>query len=277
MLAAFPEAKDCFDKQSGTYTMINDDIVFRFEKNTQAPSNQLVKGVCLNVTDMKLSTRYWTKLGLQPQKGSIFTFKDYPFFELSLRQVKEIDRADAFGRLAIACAEADVENVFKNSGSEALNAPVTLPTDGKADVVVTILASPDGQEICFVGDTGFKDLSKETGEKVDWERYDKLNTKQKAYMARFKKGKKKAKPEEQKPEEKKPQGGQAKEGGSALDGFEPSMTALDDMIHQLETALGKPHAKSPFDDLREKYGGSAKAEEAPQAAPKKQEESKQTE
>jgi len=169
MLAAFPEAKDCFDKQSGTYTMINDDIVFRFEKNTQAPSNQLVKGVCLNVTDMKLSTRYWTKLGLQPQKGSVFTFKDYPFFELSLRQVKEIDRADAFGRLAIACAEVDVENVFKNSGSEAINAPVTLPTDGKADVVVTILASPDSQEICFVGDTGFKDLSKETGEKVDWE------------------------------------------------------------------------------------------------------------
>ena len=41
--------------------------------------------------------------------------------------------------------------------------------------MVTILSSPDGQEICFVNDTGFRDLSAETGEKVDWERYDKLN------------------------------------------------------------------------------------------------------
>jgi len=55
------------------------------------------------------------------------------------------------------------------------------------------------------------------------------------------------------------------------------MTALDDMIRQLETTLGKTHSASPFDEIREKYGGSSKAAAAPQAAPKKQEESKQGE
>ena len=75
--------------------------------------------------------------------------------------------------------------MFKESGSDIINAPITLKTEGKADVVVTLLSSPDGQEICFVNDTGFRDLSKETGEKVDWERYDKLNAKQKEYRDKF--------------------------------------------------------------------------------------------
>ena len=56
-----------------------------------------------------------------------------------------------------------------------MNKPITLKTEGKADVVVTILMSPDDQEHCFVNETGFKELSIETGEKVDWERHDKLS------------------------------------------------------------------------------------------------------
>ena len=35
-----------------------------------------------------------------------------------------------------------------------------LPTPGKADVEVVIVADPDGHEVCFVGDEGFRDLSK---------------------------------------------------------------------------------------------------------------------
>jgi len=59
---------------------------------------------------------------------------------------------------------------------------VTLPTEGKTDVIVTILCSPDGQEICFVNDEGFKELSKETGAQIDFDRYDKLLIEQKEYM-----------------------------------------------------------------------------------------------
>lgn len=36
---------------------------------------------------------------------------------------------------------------------------VSLDTPGKATVHVVILADPDGHEICFVGDEGFRSLS----------------------------------------------------------------------------------------------------------------------
>ena len=36
---------------------------------------------------------------------------------------------------------------------------VSLDTPGKATVQVVILQDPDGHEICFVGDVGFRDLS----------------------------------------------------------------------------------------------------------------------
>ena len=49
---------------------------------------------------------------------------------------------------------------------------------------MTILGSPDGQEICFVNDGGFRELSKETGEKIDWERYERLNKEQKEHMVK---------------------------------------------------------------------------------------------
>lgn len=70
----------------------------------------------------------------------------------------------------MSCVTEDVQKVFEESGSQILTNPVTLKTEGKADVVVTILADPDGHELCYVNDSGFRDLSKETGEKVDWER-----------------------------------------------------------------------------------------------------------
>ena len=44
-----------------------------------------------------------------------------------------------------------------------------------------------------------------------------------------------------------------------LDSFEDTMKSLDKMIFDLETNLGKNHSKSPFDDLRVKFGGQAAA------------------
>ncbi len=41
---------------------------------------------------------------------------------------------------------------------------VSLDTPGKATVQVVILNDPDGHEICFVGDEGFRDLSKTDAE-----------------------------------------------------------------------------------------------------------------
>ena len=60
---------------------------------------------------------------------------------------------------------------MKASGDKVLHEPVTLPTPGKADVVVVIVQDRDDYEICFVGEAGFNDLSApaEGADRIDWE------------------------------------------------------------------------------------------------------------
>ena len=74
--------------------------------------------------------------------------------------------------MAFSCADSDIQRVFDYSGSDIQNPPITLPTEGKADVFVTILSSPDKQEICFVNDGAFRELSFETGNTIDWELHE---------------------------------------------------------------------------------------------------------
>jgi len=170
MLEKFPESSKS-RIGPGFYSLVDGDILIRFGAQG---------GVHLNVTDLDASEKYYNKIGLGSTKGEsneskYLQFKGYDYFTLILSQVNAINRGEAFGRMAFSCANADVDRVFKDSGSAIINPPVTLPTEGKADVIVTILASPDGQEICFVNDRAFRELSKETGEQVDWERYERLN------------------------------------------------------------------------------------------------------
>lgn len=81
--------------------------------------------------------------------------------------------------------------MFETSGSDIINPPITLKTEGKADVIVTILSTPDKQEICFVNDGAFRELSVETKEKIDWERHTKLSSVQKVFIDKKKAEKKK--------------------------------------------------------------------------------------
>ena len=87
-----------------------------------------------------------------------------------------------FGRIAFACPgerleqlQADViaagykvslpwmhsllHDELTTSWSQVHTPYVSLDTPGKATVQVVILQDPDGHEICFVGDVGFRDLS----------------------------------------------------------------------------------------------------------------------
>ena len=66
------------------------------------------------------------------------------------------------GRVAFACPRAKLPEVqarSKATGNTVLTELVSLPTPGKADVEVVILADPDGFEICFVGSEAFRELS----------------------------------------------------------------------------------------------------------------------
>lgn len=176
LIDGFEGAKDAKGKD-GIYRLINDDFLFKFVDG-KPKNEQLIKGLVLNCTNLKETAAYYKKIGLTAidEAKGLLKYDTYNYFQLGLNQVDKIDRGEAFGRLAVSCADEDVQKVFEQSGSKIQNKPVTLPTEGKADVVVTILQSPDDQELCYVNETGFKDLSKETGEQVDWERYDKLNS-----------------------------------------------------------------------------------------------------
>ena len=79
----------------------------------------------------------------------------YDYFSLYLNKVDKIDRGESFGRLAMACAKCDIDKVYK-SGAIVLKKPTVLKTEGKADVTVTIVESPDQHEFCFVDDEGFR-------------------------------------------------------------------------------------------------------------------------
>jgi hypothetical protein len=53
-----------------------------------------------------------------------------------------------------------IEKAIKEANETILTPLVSLDTPGKATVEVVILADPDGHEICFVGDEGFRELSR---------------------------------------------------------------------------------------------------------------------
>ncbi|XP_047468820.1 glyoxalase domain-containing protein 4-like isoform X3 [Penaeus chinensis] len=73
-----------------------------------------------------------------------------------------VNHAKAFGRIAFAVPGGSLlgtEEKMKDAGQKIITPYVSLDTPGKATVQVVILADPDGHEICFVGDEGFRELS----------------------------------------------------------------------------------------------------------------------
>lgn len=74
-----------------------------------------------------------------------------------------IKRDVSSGRIAFACPTKELKNLeekVKKFDEKRIHTKLTsLETPGKANVEVVILTDPDGHEICFVGDEGFKELS----------------------------------------------------------------------------------------------------------------------
>ena len=80
-----------------------------------------------------------------------------------------VDHALAGGRIAFACGS--VKPIFEamTASNETVQVPpLTLPTPGKADVVVTILRDKDEYEICFVEDIAFYDLATPKYDVIDF-------------------------------------------------------------------------------------------------------------
>lgn len=140
--------------------------------------------VGLRTSDLAASKAYWcgilgmsefpTASGLEAgHRGSLSVgwAADQTHLQfIDLGDGKPVDHALASGRIANSCRTVEpFYNAAKASGKGGImNPPITLPTPGKADVIVTILSDPDGYEICFVGDIGFYDLATPLYDRVDW-------------------------------------------------------------------------------------------------------------
>jgi thiol-disulfide isomerase/thioredoxin len=117
-------------------------------------------------------TTFPTPPGLETEFPSVLVGFSEDQAMLQLIQVDDgaaVDHAKSSGRIAFACNS--VRPIFEHvtsTGDVVQTPPLTLPTPGKADVVVTILRDRDGYEICFVEDEAFYELATPTYDVIDF-------------------------------------------------------------------------------------------------------------
>jgi hypothetical protein len=108
---------------------------------------------------------YWNQvLGLKLLKKSENSFQvsfDEKQTKIEFTAVKNVNHETAFGRIAFSCLTEQLEKMQAkidgyNGKYKILTRLISLETPGKATVHVVIFADPDGHEICFVGDEGFR-------------------------------------------------------------------------------------------------------------------------
>lgn len=137
--------------------------------------------VCLSVKSLNESLKYWRDL-LKMKKiiddnlttnSDTFARLSYDSTNqasISLKQIGEtVEHKEAFGRTAFSIPAEELkplEKILKDSGHKILVPYVSLDTPGKATVQVVICVDPDGHEICFVCDEGFRELS-QPDEKIE--------------------------------------------------------------------------------------------------------------
>jgi len=160
--ATFTAVKDK-DPENNGYILAPDGYKFFYNLGDKAA----VTMASLSCSNLEDSVKYWSgQLGMKVKskdnKQAVLSYgEDQADVELNLLEAT-MDRGTGFGRTAFSIPGNDLkglETAVKEAGYKIHTPFVTLPTPGKADVQVVILADPDEHEICFVGDEGFRDLS----------------------------------------------------------------------------------------------------------------------
>ncbi|XP_011306199.1 glyoxalase domain-containing protein 4 [Fopius arisanus] len=133
----------------------------------QVAGKDPVEKVSLSTSNLEKSISYWRdilnlKVYDQKDKTVLLGFADDQA-KLEFKDIGvSVDHAKAYGRIAFAVPHAEqpeIQKKIKDSGHKILTDLITLETPGKASVRVIILADPDGHEICFVDEEGFRQLS----------------------------------------------------------------------------------------------------------------------
>ncbi|VDP17845.1 unnamed protein product [Heligmosomoides polygyrus] len=126
-------------------------------------SPKLVK-VGVRVQDLKKSVDYWTnQLGMKVVEERDGGRTTMSFGEGQVESVMSFKWSRAFSvgwKFANYPKLTELQDKIKAAKLTILKELVTLDTPGKTSVQVVILADPDNHEICFVGDKGFRELSK---------------------------------------------------------------------------------------------------------------------
>ncbi|XP_047468818.1 glyoxalase domain-containing protein 4-like isoform X1 [Penaeus chinensis] len=144
-----------------------DGYKFYITNKPQPTDRDPVQQVVLASSKLEASVHYWSNLAGLTIYGKDNNEATFGFHEdqakLVLRDIGiPVNHAKAFGRIAFAVPGGSLlgtEEKMKDAGQKIITPYVSLDTPGKATVQVVILADPDGHEICFVGDEGFRELS----------------------------------------------------------------------------------------------------------------------
>ncbi|GIL44746.1 hypothetical protein Vafri_2255 [Volvox africanus] len=139
------------------------------DEDSHSPSLCPITQLRLHVTDLERSLAFWSGfLGFSARRlGPTEAVLSCGSGQCELRLVQlppqqSLERGTAFGRVAFACPGEQLQQLeadVRAAGYTVHTPYVSLDTPGKATVQVVILQDPDGHEICFVGDAGFRTLS----------------------------------------------------------------------------------------------------------------------
>ncbi|XP_012280805.1 glyoxalase domain-containing protein 4 [Orussus abietinus] len=126
-----------------------------------------VEKITLSSSNLQRSIAYWKdtlgmKVYSEQNKSVLLGYGDNQV-KLELEDIgTEVKHETAYGRIAFAVPFSEqplIQKQIKESGNEILTDLISLDTPGKATVRVIILTDPDGHEICFVDEEGFRQLS----------------------------------------------------------------------------------------------------------------------
>ncbi|XP_076752342.1 glyoxalase domain-containing protein 4 [Xylocopa sonorina] len=126
-----------------------------------------VEKVTLSSSNLQKTMAYWKdtlelKVFNQTEKSVLLGYSNEQA-KIEFEDIgTEINHGTAYGRVAFSVPhmeQPEIQKRIKDSDNKILTDLITLDTPGKASVRVIILADPDGHEICFVDDEGFRQLS----------------------------------------------------------------------------------------------------------------------
>ncbi|KAK3930950.1 Glyoxalase domain-containing protein 4 [Frankliniella fusca] len=155
-------------EENGKYTLqapVGYKIVIVDEP--QPTDKDPVEKISLAVSNLEKSINYWhSLLKMKVLKKSDKTVElSYGEGQTVLELCDigaPIVRETAGGRIAFAVPyeqQPEIDTIIKKANQKILTPLISLDTPGKATVRVIILADPDGHEICFVDEEGFRPLS----------------------------------------------------------------------------------------------------------------------